>query len=229
MSGVRTKAAASGGVRFVRFRDRKPAELLLAHRHHRHGAPPGTPKPASVSPQLCRGVSSLYCVYSACRSPFEKSQFLPVRNVTTRPVDGHDTPLSADTPGIIRRPCTRPNHAHDVVPTDLRPLGMVVLRYIAEYNGNGGDSAGRSGDTMPRGPAFVGRPGTSRLFGGRCRAGSCRRLCGANAACCSFTNASIAPSRLFSTIAPGRTVRILSNTRNGSVVPSNRIANRPSG
>ncbi len=87
MSGVRTKAAASGGVRFVRFRDRKPAELLLAHRHHRHGAPPGTPKPASVSPQLCRGVSSLYCVYSQCRSPFEKSQFLPDRNVTARPVD----------------------------------------------------------------------------------------------------------------------------------------------
>jgi hypothetical protein len=87
MSGVRTKAAASGGVRFVRFRDRKPAELLLAHRHHRHGEPPGTPKPASVSPQLCRGVSSLYCVYSQCRSPFEKSQFLPDRNVTARPVD----------------------------------------------------------------------------------------------------------------------------------------------
>ena len=53
------------------------------------------------------------------------------------------------------------------------------------------------------GRPFVGRPGASRLFGGRCRAGSCRRLCGANAACCSFTNASAAPNRLFSTIVPG--------------------------
>src|SRR6476660_2481982 len=41
----------------------KTAELLLAHRHHRHGAPPGTPEPGGVSPLLCRGVSSLYCVY----------------------------------------------------------------------------------------------------------------------------------------------------------------------
>src|SRR5271168_4729796 len=43
----------------------KPAELLLAHRHHRHGATPRTPKPEGVSPQLCTGVSSLYCVYSS--------------------------------------------------------------------------------------------------------------------------------------------------------------------
>ena len=42
----------------------KPAELLLAHRHHRHGATPRTPKPEGVSPQLCTGVSSLYCVYT---------------------------------------------------------------------------------------------------------------------------------------------------------------------
>src|SRR5271169_246374 len=41
----------------------KPAELLLAHRHHRHGATPRNPKPEGVSPQLCTGVSSLYCVY----------------------------------------------------------------------------------------------------------------------------------------------------------------------
>src|ERR1700739_695388 len=42
----------------------KTTELLPAHRHHRHhGAPPGTPKPGGVSPLLCRGVSSLYCVY----------------------------------------------------------------------------------------------------------------------------------------------------------------------
>src|SRR5215472_7932749 len=42
----------------------KTAELLLAHRQHRHGAPPGTPEPAGVSPLSCRGVSSLYCAYS---------------------------------------------------------------------------------------------------------------------------------------------------------------------
>src|SRR6266403_802543 len=42
----------------------KTAELLLAHRHHRHGAPPGAQKPAGVSPLLCRGVSSLYCSYT---------------------------------------------------------------------------------------------------------------------------------------------------------------------
>jgi hypothetical protein len=41
----------------------KRAELLLAHRHHRHGASPRTPEPAGVSPQLCTGVLSLYCAY----------------------------------------------------------------------------------------------------------------------------------------------------------------------
>src|SRR5271169_5133435 len=60
----------------------KPAEFLLAHRHHRHGAPPGTPEPGGVSPLLCRGVSSLYCSYMRkphnlpyvkCRSPFPKA------------------------------------------------------------------------------------------------------------------------------------------------------------
>src|SRR5215472_8748956 len=39
----------------------KPTELLLAHRHHRHGASSATPKPGGVSPLLCTGVSSLYC------------------------------------------------------------------------------------------------------------------------------------------------------------------------
>src|SRR5580698_1393678 len=43
----------------------KPAELLLAHRQHRQGAPPGTPEPGGVSPLSCRGVSSLYCAYTA--------------------------------------------------------------------------------------------------------------------------------------------------------------------
>src|SRR5271167_1191877 len=41
----------------------KTAELLLAHRQHRQGAPPGTPEPGGVSPLLCTGVSSLYCAY----------------------------------------------------------------------------------------------------------------------------------------------------------------------
>src|SRR6516165_2621124 len=43
----------------------KTAELLLAHRQHRQGAPPGTPEPGGVSPLLCRGVSSLYCAYTS--------------------------------------------------------------------------------------------------------------------------------------------------------------------
>ena len=60
----------------------KAAELLLAHRHHRNGASPATPEPAGVSPLLCRGVSSVYCGYKACRRPIEKSRFLPDRNVT---------------------------------------------------------------------------------------------------------------------------------------------------
>src|SRR6202048_1107883 len=42
----------------------KPAELLLAHRQPRQGAPPGTPEPGGVSPLSCRGVSSLYCAYT---------------------------------------------------------------------------------------------------------------------------------------------------------------------
>ena len=47
----------------------EPNELLLAHRHRRHGASPATPEPAGVSPLSCRGVSSLYCGYSL-QSPF---------------------------------------------------------------------------------------------------------------------------------------------------------------
>src|SRR6266581_8700953 len=52
----------------------KTAELLLAHRQHRHhGAPPGTPEPAGVSPLSCRGVSSLYCAYT-CRSQRDRQR-----------------------------------------------------------------------------------------------------------------------------------------------------------
>jgi len=53
----------------------KTAELLPAHRHHRQGAPPGTPEPGGVSPLLCRGVSSLYCAYKNCT---------PIRNLWNR-------------------------------------------------------------------------------------------------------------------------------------------------
>src|SRR5580704_14852809 len=35
----------------------KPAELLLAHRQHRQGAPPGTPEPGGVSPLSCAYMS----------------------------------------------------------------------------------------------------------------------------------------------------------------------------
>ena len=54
----------------------KPAELPLAHRHHRHGAPPGTRDPGGVSPQLCTGVSSLYCAYSRCRGNADSGKSL---------------------------------------------------------------------------------------------------------------------------------------------------------
>src|SRR3954469_15733729 len=42
----------------------KPAELLLAHRQHRHDASPGTPKSRGVSSLCGTGVPSLYCGYS---------------------------------------------------------------------------------------------------------------------------------------------------------------------
>src|SRR5437868_4331016 len=75
---------------------------------------------------------------------------------------------------------------------------------------------------------LVVRPGASRLFGGRWRAGSNRRRFGAYAACCARTCARTSVSRLFSTIVPGSTVLILSNVRKGRSVPLNRTANRPS-
>src|SRR5215208_4491870 len=86
-----------------------------------------------------------------------------------------------------------------------------------------------SARTLRDGRPFVGIPGVSRLFGGRWRRGSPRRRFGGYDACSSCTKASAAPSRLFSTIAPGATVSILSNTRNGRATPSCRTAKRPSG
>src|SRR6476660_1289369 len=61
----------------------KPAELLLAHRQHRQGAPPGTPEPGGVSPLSCRGVSSLYCAYSVCAPSggnMQRWRFLVIRD-----------------------------------------------------------------------------------------------------------------------------------------------------
>src|SRR6476646_9497628 len=45
----------------------QPIEFPFAHRHHRHGASPGTLDPGGVSPQLCTRVSSLYCAYKRTR------------------------------------------------------------------------------------------------------------------------------------------------------------------
>src|ERR1700745_4313513 len=66
----------------------KTAELLLAHRHHRHGAPPGTPEPGGVSPLSCRGVSSLYCAYIKCRRKIEMTPSAQSRD---------DTPIGEGT------------------------------------------------------------------------------------------------------------------------------------
>jgi hypothetical protein len=60
---IRSQASATRG--WIEPATRlKTAELALAHRHHRHGAPPGTLKPGAASPQLCTRVSSLYCAYT---------------------------------------------------------------------------------------------------------------------------------------------------------------------
>src|SRR5258708_6437470 len=67
----------------------KPAELLLAHRQHRQGAPPGTPEPGGVSPLSCRGVSSLYCAYIGCRRKIEMTPGAQSRDDTRVP-DGHE-------------------------------------------------------------------------------------------------------------------------------------------
>src|SRR5271154_4526210 len=67
----------------------KPAELLLAHRHHRHGASSGTPEPAGVSPLLCTGVSSLYCSYR-CRTSI--AHYGAIAEGGTVEQDAHDWP-----------------------------------------------------------------------------------------------------------------------------------------
>src|SRR3954451_16086049 len=59
----------------------EPIEFLLAHRHHRHRAPPRPLEPRAVSRQLCRGVSSLYCGYSWCRITLIMERSRPVMDV----------------------------------------------------------------------------------------------------------------------------------------------------
>src|SRR3954469_23847327 len=62
----------------------KPAELLLAHRQHRHDASPGTPKPGGVSSLCGRGVPSLYCGYTvAARDTFIAVAAHELRNPMT--------------------------------------------------------------------------------------------------------------------------------------------------
>src|ERR1700730_4797678 len=61
----------------------KPAELLLAHRQHRHGAPPGTPEPGGVSPLSCRGVSSLYCAYRLSAQKRASGNFPTLQGIST--------------------------------------------------------------------------------------------------------------------------------------------------
>jgi len=80
-------------------------------------------------------------------------------------------------------------------------------------------SAAPAARALRNGRPFVGIPVASRLFGGRWRRGSPRLRFGGYDACSSRANASAGPSRLFSTIAPGATVWILSNTRHGSATP----------
>src|SRR6476659_3120074 len=67
----------------------KPAELLLAHRQHRQGAPPGTPEPGGVSPLSCRGVSSLYCAYRNYAQKFAMSD------------NSFGTTFGPSTPGLM--------------------------------------------------------------------------------------------------------------------------------
>src|SRR5215471_4121218 len=59
LAGVRNTQTA----RLNAQQDLEPVEFLLAHRHHRHRAPPRLLEPRPMSRQLCRGVSSLYCGY----------------------------------------------------------------------------------------------------------------------------------------------------------------------
>jgi hypothetical protein len=102
--------------------------------------------------------------------------------------------------------------------------GIIVLRYVTLYNGRN-----RAVRPTPRRPRSA-TAGSSSAFPVRPDCSVAVAARGADVAGqvvgCSFTNASAAPSRLFSAIVPSCTLWILSsNTRNG--VASNGTANRP--
>src|SRR4051812_9679566 len=70
----------------------QPAQLPIAHLDHPH--PRTSPR---TFRRQCASVTFLSGAYTPCRSPFEKSLFLPVRNVAARKVDMTPAPpLSAD-------------------------------------------------------------------------------------------------------------------------------------
>ena len=147
-----------------------------------------------------------------CRSPFEKTLFLPVRNVTARKVR-HDTlrPEPGQLCSSVEAPAfpSRPDDSSDAGHSGgdgrsgaarshaQRPLrrehgedgehrtfpGASTVAGSAQAGGTGGErglspfspAATRSAATAAAiwrdGRPFVGWPGASRLFGGRCRAG----------------------------------------------------------
>jgi len=74
-------------------------------------------------------------------------------------------------------------------------------------------------DNRPRRPLFDGMPGASRLLGGRCRAGMIAPPLMWIGVLHLLHQGQRRPRRLFSTIVPGCTVWILSNTRNGNETP----------
>src|SRR6478735_6459211 len=82
----------------------KPAELLLAHRQHRQGAPPGTPEPGGVSPLSCRGVSSLYCAYTcACVNCWHMA---PARRSGASRAFRPNSPMRLSPKGNLKPICT---------------------------------------------------------------------------------------------------------------------------
>ena len=87
--------------------DTKPGQFLTAHLNHRHRTSPRTSRRqlASVTFLSVTRVTFLSVTYSKCPSPFEKSQILPVRNVTPCKVEmapppggGHASSETASLP-----------------------------------------------------------------------------------------------------------------------------------
>ncbi len=93
--------------------DLKPAELLFAHRHHRRGAPSGTPEPAGVSRLSYRGCH-LYIAPTRRAGPALRRLTAP-RPTRRAPVDGIRMPRSGveDAARGTTRPLTpSPKSAH---------------------------------------------------------------------------------------------------------------------